>query len=75
MAGSLGDSCDAVYMQWLACHSCNRAEAVLHLMPRAHCGGPVFALGNSGGGSSEAAAAALARLTPRPWRSGEDEAS
>ena len=23
MAGSFGDSCDAVYMQWLACHSCN----------------------------------------------------
>ena len=46
-----------------------------YMMPRAHCGGPVFALGNSGGGSSEAASAALARLTPRPWRSGEDEVS
>ena len=54
MAGSLGDSCDAVYVQQLACRSCHRAEAVLHLMPRAHRGGAVFALGNSGGGSLEA---------------------
>ena len=50
MAGSLGDSCDAIYMQGLACHSCHKAEAALHLMPRAHHGGAVFALGNLGGG-------------------------
>ena len=35
----------------------------------------VFALGNSGCGSSEYAAATLGRLSSRPWRNGEDEVS
>ena len=61
MAGSFGESCDAVYMQRLACHSSCRAEAVSHSTPRADRRGSVFALGNSGGGSSLAAAATLGR--------------
>ena len=52
-AGSFGELCDAVYTQRLACHSSYRAEAVSHSTPRADRRGSVFALGNSGGGSSE----------------------
>ena len=74
-AGSFGELCDAVYLQWLVCHSSHRAEDLSHLKPRAASRGSVFALGNSGGGSSEYAAATLGRLSSRPWRNGEDEVS
>ena len=63
------------YVLRLACHSCHRAEAILHLMPRVPCGGAVFALGNSGGGSSKAAAAPHGRLALRLRRGGENEVS
>ena len=74
-AGYFGELCDAVYLQWLACHSSHRAEALSHSTLGADSRGSVFALGNSGGDSSEAAAATLGSLSSRPWRNGGDEVS